>query len=318
MFSFLKFKMENSFGVPVLLKLEYKNKFLLYEICQEKIAECENEHENSAKAQNQVLRKEKTENFIQKWGKISCNDMFQHIGQISNAKEDDFWFLEIGYDTLVTKMSGGKSREEPLSPFIELLSELLDETFEITHFVKSSRIERIEIELYEPFETPKTLAFLGNLGLCGHEEYVCLDRASMTLSYSGKNPSNYVNHSYKCFCENEIRSILDRTSVLLESGNLLKEEDCLQKSEAFSNENKTNCQESSSFLKGAQCLKNGTYVGFVFHFYDGSKKIVKKKRVNQTVGSIFLDELISIIGSAIVFTLFDNSLFDFETNQKIQ
>lgn len=331
MFSFLKFKMENSLGVPIEVKLAQENGCLVYEIRREKnvdgnsVQTLEFDKEGEV-CQKQVLSEERTNTFIQKWEKISCNDMFQHLEQVSNAKENDFWFLEIGYDNLVFKMSGGKEGEASLSTFIQPLSELFDEVLVTTHFVKPSRVECIEIELYEPFEVPKSLAFLGNCGPYGHEEYVCLDRNSMTLSYSRKNPTRCVNHSYKCFCENEIRSILDRTSDLLESGNFLQEnenclkddETCFQKNENWpqfkgqSPKSRTQSYENSISLGGAECLKNGTYVGFVFHFYDGNKKIVKRRRIKNSVGSVLLDELIGTIGSAIIFTLFDKGLFDFE------
>ena len=281
MFSVLKFKMANSLGIPVEVSITYSNGFLSYEI--EFLAN--GEHGDKKKIKKHVMSKGNSNKFIRKWEKVSCNDIFLQLREIAHLHEGKDWQLKIVYEDTEVSLSGDKLGSNSLMPFIQPLIELFDSTFGITQFVKPTRIDRLEIEMFEPFEVPSELSFLGDRKQFGHKEFVSIDRESLTLSYSRRVPNGCFHNSYECHCESEVRDILDQTSDIFEDLSLFR--DCIS--------------------------ENGPLLTFTFYFHNGSQTEVHKTLSKSGVGNFVYDEMLQVIGQTISCTVFSGSVFDFNS-----
>jgi len=277
MFSFLKFKMPNSLGIPVLVSIAHISGLLSYEID----FMTDEKSKDKKKSKRNTMSKGNSDKFIKKWEKISCNDMFKELGVLSNFNDGDYWSLEIGYDNMKVSMSGSKTKEGALTPFIQPLIELFDNTFGITQFVMPTRIDRLEIEMFEPVLIPQELAFLGERNRFGHEEYIGIDRETLTLCYSRRVPERCFHNRYECYCESEVRDILDWSSEIFEELSLSK--DCVYKDKPL--------------------------VTFTFYFHDGSQTKVHKTLTKTGIGSVVYDEMLNIVGQTIGKTVFGGGLF---------
>lgn len=290
MFSFLRFDMENAMGIPVKVEINHKAGLLSYAIEFGAIVDPDANWDTNSDAplaakgtKFRTMSKGDSDRFIRRWRKVSCNDMMREMATFQGALGDDHWHLLLKYEDVDARLSGPKPGTSLFDSFIEPLTELLDDTFGVTQFVKASRVDRLEIEMFEPVVFSEEFSFMEDASECSHAEHVSLSRGDWTLAYSRMFPHGCFHNSYECHCEGEIRQILDQTSEILENGDLLQ----------------GNVEE-----------EEGPLLTFTFHFHDGNQAMVNRTLSKDGTGSQVYDEMLEVIGQTIGCTVFAGGMFD--------
>ena len=282
MFSYLRFEMENSLGIPVKVEINHKAGLLSYGIAFGGSGD-----QNNGKVR--TMSKGNSDRFIRRWHKVSCNDLIRDLAAYQETQKGDYWKLFVKYNDVDLSISGQRPGASLFDSFIEPLMELFDGTFGITQFVKASRVDRLEIELFDPFPVPEELSFMEGSDECCHVEHVSLSRDDLTLTYTRRFPQGCFNNSYECHCEGEIRQLLDQTSDIFEDGDL---------------------------FKGHISEDDGPILTFTFHFHDGNQTMVNRSLTKEGTGSQVYDELLEVIGQTIGCTVFGGGMFDPDRNDR--
>lgn len=279
MFSYLRFEMENSLGIPVKVEIDHKAGLLTYGIAFG--------GENAKETKRRTMSKGNSDRFIRRWHKVSCNDLIRDLAAYQETQKGDYWQLLVKYDDVDLAISGQRPGASLFDSFIEPLMELLDDTFGITQFVKASRVDRLEIELFDPFPVPEELSFMEGSDECSHVEHVSLSRDDWILTYTRRFPQGCFHNSYECHCEGEIRQLLDQTSDIFDGGDL---------------------------FKGHISEDDDPILTFTFHFHDGNQAMVNRSLSKEGTGSQVYDELLDVIGRTIECTVFGGGMFDPDRN----
>lgn len=276
MFSNLGFRMKNSLGIPVTVGITYKEGLVSYVISfgDEDVTECK----------IKTMSKGKSDRFVRKWRDASCNDLLKELpGSGEPLVYGDSWCLELRYEDKTIRVAGSDT-DCILSSLVQPVIELLDDTFGVTRFVKSTRVDGLEIEMFEPIGVPEGCPPSSSLlGSRGQEEHLEMDRDSWTLAYSRRVPAGCFHNSYECYCENEIRQILDQISAIF----------------------------GDDSMPGSRIDGDGPLLTFTFHFHDGSSAVVDRVLSRNGTGVPAFDEMLEAIGHTIGGTVFGGGMFDF-------
>lgn len=212
MFTYLKFKMQNSIGTAAAVNLYNEEGLIGYEVLFPNlgVGDVVRKHLNRTESETLLRR-------MQKSGFVMFMQRFSETGE----KEDgSFWSLEIELpDSSRINLSGPEIEDSIMYPFLQDFAELLDSQFKITQYIRADRVDKLSIKFFF-----NELEY--GFGELDHTEKLTLDRSDFTLSYSKRFPAGCFHSSYECKCEQQVRQILDQTSAALTDDRLF--EDCLE------------------------------------------------------------------------------------------
>lgn len=289
MFTYLKFKMNNSIGTPVSVNLYNNDGLIDYEILFPDLGVRESRRIRMSRADSsKLLKKLKNSGFV----------MFMERFARSGAEENEgnYWTLEIELpDLMVIRLQGPRPEESFLYPFIQDFSELLDNQFSITQYIRSDRVDKLEIEFIFNELDQEIRDMVPDLARSDHTETVTLDRSNFTFSYSKRFPSSCFHSSYECKCEQQVRQILDQTSDALTDPKLF--EDVVDHSE----------------------MRPILFFNYTFH--DGSTACVRRSLSFDGLRDALYIEMLEVLFETSLQLVFKDGIFDrrfmFPVNESI-
>ena len=212
MFSYLKFKMQNSIGTAATVNLYNDEGLIGYEILFPDLG--------AGDVKRRTLVRTDSETFLRKLQKSGFVMFIKRFAELDKKEDGVFWTLEMELpDSQIIRLSGPEPESSVLYPFIQDFAELLDSQFKITQYIRSDRVDKLSIEFF--FNELDS-----DIEECTHTEEFILDRSDFTISYTKRFPAGCFHSSYQCKCEQQVRQILDQTSAALTDDRLF--EDCIE------------------------------------------------------------------------------------------
>ena len=274
MFSYLEFGMVNSTENTVVVKINHNEGLISYTIefpsqKMEKITK--------------KMSKGNSDKFIRRFKATGIDTILPRFVDFGEFEKGSIWHLDLIDSTYELHFTGPEPEKSVLAPYLQELMELFDEIFGVTSYVKPTRIDRLEVEFLECGLDDFSVMF-SDLGDCSHSESLSLDRSTWTLSYSRRYPRQCFHNSFECHCENQIRQILDQTSLLLEGFDLDE--------------------------KIAQVDTSYPVLNFHLFYHDGREASFTRGLRDSGLGSKVLDALICVIGDTLRYTVFVGGVFE--------
>ena len=270
MFSYLKFKMQNSIGTAASVNLFYEEGLIAYEILFPDLG--------VTSCPRRSLGRQESETFIKRLQKSGFVMFMHRFSEIGEKEEGDFWTLEMELeDSLVIRLSGPEPEQSVMYPFLQDFSELLDNQFKITQYIRPDRVDKLSIEFY--FNELDS-----QLEHCDHTEMLTLDRSNFTLSYAKRFPVGCFHSSYECKCEQQVRQILDQTSAALTDRKLF--EDHLEIS------------------------PRRPMLFFTYYFHDGSTACVRRSLSRRCLSEQLYTEMLEVLFETSLHLMYKSGLFD--------
>lgn len=267
MFSRISFTMKNSVGIPVSVNLYEDNGMVGYEILFPNLG--------VEKVQRKSMGRGGSERFLRRMKKLGLVELIVRYESCISDERGDCWSLSIELeDGRMIDLSGKDLASSTLYPLIQDFSELLDQQFQITQYVSPARVDRLEVEFsFNELDYEE----------CCHTESICLDRSSKLLTYTRRFPAGCFHSTYECRCENQVRQILDQTSVALK-------DDCL--------------------FEDIACSSSVPQLEFTFTYHDGEQIKVRRSLSLDGLRDGLYIEMLDVIYETLLHLLFKQSTFD--------
>ena len=276
MFANLRFKMVNSIGTRVAVNLYNEDDLIGYEILFPELG--------AESSQRKSLGRKRSEKFLHKLERNGFFHMILELGPALPLQKGDFWSLYIEDENgRVIDLNGPEPSDSMIGPAIQDIAEFLDEQFEITHYIRDDRIDRLEIDFLFNELDPALGEILNCYDECDHTESVVLDRATKKLSYNKRFPASCFHSTYECKCENQVRHILDQSSELFTGDRVF--EDVMDSAIA-------------------------PLLFFRLTFHDGQETCIRRSLSRRGLRDPLFAELLNAISETLMNLVFKQSLFD--------
>jgi len=270
MFTYLKFRMQNSIGTAAAVNVYNDEGLIGYEVLFPDLG--------VGDVKRRTLGRADSETFLRRLNKSGFIMFMQRFAELDKKEDGDFWSLEIELpDSQIIRLSGPEPESSALYPFIQDFAELLDTHFRITQYISPDRVDKLTIEFF--FNELDS-----NLEQCSHTEKLTLDRSDFTLSYSKRFPAGCFHSSYECKCEQQVRQILDQTSAALTDDRLF--EDCLEIS------------------------PKRPVLFFTYTFHDGSTAEVRRSLSRRCLREQLYIEMIEVLFETSLHLMYKFGIFD--------
>ena len=270
MFSYLKFKMQNSIGTAAAVNLFNDEGLIGYEVLFPDLG--------VGDVKRRALSRTDSETFLRRLQKSGFVMFTKRFADLEEKEDGDFWTLEIELpDSQIIRLSGPEPENSALYPFIQDFAELLDSQFRITQYISPDRVDKLSIEFF--FNELDS-----DLEQCTHSEEFTLDRSDFTLSYIKRFPAGCFHSSYQCKCEHQVRQILDQTSAALTDDSLF--EDCIE----------INLRRPVLYFK--------------YTFHDGSTAEVRRSLNHRCLREQLYIEMLEVLFETSLHLMYKFGLFD--------
>ncbi len=272
----LRFRMVNSIGTTVAVNLYNEDDLLEYEILFPELG--------AESSQRKRLSRSKSEKLLQKLKKQGLEELLFGFNGLDRVEQGDFWSIHLELDDgREIEFSGPEPSRSVFCPIVQDLAELLDQQFQITHYIRDDRIDRLEIDFLFNELDPSLRDVIPYYDQCDHSENIVLDRNSRTLSYRKRFPSSYFHSSYECRCDSQVRQILDQSTELFVKGRLFE-----------------------NLIDGPRV----PVLFFHFTFHDGQEAHVQRSLSRKGLRDEVFMELLEVISETLITLMFKQGLFD--------
>ncbi len=196
----------------------------------------------------------------------------------------DYWRLSIDMaDGRSLELSGDEDSCSVLDAIVQDIAEILDNQFKVTRFIRSTRLDKLEVCFINDELSPELRESLTDFENCDHMEALYIDRAHRGIMFYRRFPSSCFRVVFECICDEEVRNFLDQTEELFDEPRLFEDVDRV-----------VGCPD----------------IAFRFTYHDGSSTMVTRPLSLEGLKDMEYVEMLDVLFELLLHVVFKQGMFD--------
>jgi len=276
MFVNLRFSMVNSIGAKVSVALSVCGDHVEYELAFPS--------GYRARSRDGSLGPRVSERLMESLCSRGVVDILFKFVAYGLESTGEHWRISIDMaDGRSLELSGDEGSCSVLDAVVQDLAQILDNLFKVTRFIRSSRLDKLEVCFVYDELSPELRESLPDIEDCDHVEALYVDRSHRGIMFYRRFPSSCFRVVLECICDEEVRSFLDQTEELFDDPRLFEDVDKVK-----------DCPD----------------IAFRFTYHDGTSTMVTRPLSLEGLKDMEYVEMLDVLFELLLHVTFKQGMFD--------